>query len=152
MARVVGLESSSGPGFKSCSALELIPGGVDSACHPSEVSKMSASFLVSCVRVATRPGLCPIAKKTAEAAPTLCTEDGPNGLMDAYVPSFTPALMYLNCYLCLYTFTDTCFKAPSLVSLLMYTSCLTYFTCCVYYTVLLAVFMLIAKAICLLCF
>ena len=30
------------------------PGGVDSACHPSEVGKMSASLLVSCVGVATR--------------------------------------------------------------------------------------------------
>ena len=42
------------------SAVELIPGGVDSACHLSEVGKMSASLLVSCVRVATRPGLYPI--------------------------------------------------------------------------------------------
>ena len=45
--------------------VELIPGGVDSACHPSEVVKMSASLLVSCVGVVTRPGLCPIAKETA---------------------------------------------------------------------------------------
>ena len=59
MVRVVGqriLESS---------AVKLIPGGVDSACHPSEVGKMSASLLVSCVGVRTRPGLCPIAKETA---------------------------------------------------------------------------------------
>ena len=39
---------------------------------------MSANMLVYCVEVATRPGLCPIAKETAEAAPTLCTEYGPN--------------------------------------------------------------------------
>ena len=37
---------------------------------------MSASLLVSCDGVATRPGLCPIAKETAEAAPMLCTEYG----------------------------------------------------------------------------
>ena len=61
---VVGLGSSD-PESKSCSAVELIPGGVDSACQPSEVGKMSASMLVSCVGVATRPGLCPIAKETA---------------------------------------------------------------------------------------
>ena len=68
-------------GFGSCLAVELIPGGVNSACHPSEVSKMSASMLVYCVGVATHPGLCPIAKETAEAAPTLCTEYGPNLLL-----------------------------------------------------------------------
>ena len=38
---------------------------VDSACHPSEVGKMSVGVLVSCVGVATRPGLYPIAKETA---------------------------------------------------------------------------------------
>ena len=65
MVRVVGF-GSQGPEFKSRSAVELIPGGVNSACHPSEVGKMSASMLVvSCVGVATRPGLCPIAKETA---------------------------------------------------------------------------------------
>ena len=64
MVRVVGLGSLD-PEFKSHSAVELIPGGVDSACHPSEVSKISASMLVSCVRVVTHPGLCPIAKETA---------------------------------------------------------------------------------------
>ena len=64
MVRVVGL-GSEGPEFKSRSAVELIPGGVDSACHPSEVGKMSASMLVSCVGVATHPALCPIAKETA---------------------------------------------------------------------------------------
>ena len=68
--------------FKSHSAIELIPGGVDSACHPSEVGKTSASLLVSCVGVATCPGLCPIAKETAKAVPTLCTEYGPDGWMD----------------------------------------------------------------------
>jgi len=36
MVRVVGF-GSLGPEFKSCSAVELIPGGVNSACHPSEV-------------------------------------------------------------------------------------------------------------------
>ena len=35
MVMVVGLGSSD-PEFKSCSAVELTPGGVDSACHPSE--------------------------------------------------------------------------------------------------------------------
>ena len=62
---VVGL-GSQGPEFRSRSAVELIPGGVNSARHPSEVGKMSASLLlVSCVGVATRPGLYPIAKETA---------------------------------------------------------------------------------------
>ena len=56
---------SSGPEFKSRSTVELIPGGVNSACHPSAVSKTSASLLIYCVGVATRPGLCPIAKETA---------------------------------------------------------------------------------------
>ena len=42
---------------------------------------MSASMLVYCVGVATYPGLCPIAKETASAAPTLCTEYGPDGWM-----------------------------------------------------------------------
>ena len=32
----------------------------------------------------TCPGLCPIAKETAKAAPTLCTEYGSNGWMDGY--------------------------------------------------------------------
>ena len=72
---------SSDPEFKSHSAVELTPGRVDSARHPSEVCKMSASYLVSCVGVVTCPELCPIAKETASAAPTLCTEYGPNGWM-----------------------------------------------------------------------
>ena len=57
MVRVVGLGSYS--------ADELIPVGVDSACHPSEVRKMSASLLVSSVRVETCPGMCPIANEIA---------------------------------------------------------------------------------------
>ena len=81
MVRVV-VSGSYGPEFKSCLAVELIPGGVDSTCHPSKVGKMSASLLVYCVGVATRPGLCPIAKETASAAPMLRTEYGPNGWMD----------------------------------------------------------------------
>ena len=64
IVRVVGLGSLD-PEFKSHLAFELIPGGVHSACHPSEVGKMSASLLVSCIGVATCPGLCPIAKETA---------------------------------------------------------------------------------------
>ena len=50
IVRVVGLGSLD-PEFKSYSAVELIPGGVDSACHPSEVGKMSASLL----RIRARP-------------------------------------------------------------------------------------------------
>ena len=64
MFMVVGLGSED-PEFKSCLAVELVPGGVDSACHSSEVGKMCASLLVFCVRVVTCPGLCPIAKETA---------------------------------------------------------------------------------------
>ena len=64
MVRVVGLGSED-PEFKSHSAVELLPGVVDSACHPSEVGKMSAGMLVSYVGVVTRPRLCPIAKETA---------------------------------------------------------------------------------------
>ena len=73
---------SQDPEFKSHSAVELIPVGVDSACHPSEVVKMSAILLVSCVGVVTCPGLYPIAQDTAQAAPTLCTEYGPDGRMN----------------------------------------------------------------------
>ena len=62
MVRVVCLGSYD-PELKSHSAVVFIPGGVDSACHPSEVGKMIASLLVSCVRVATCPGLCPIVKE-----------------------------------------------------------------------------------------
>ena len=63
MVGVMGL-GSEGPKFKSHSAVELIPGGVDSACHPSEVGKMSGNLLGSCVGVATHPGLGPIAKES----------------------------------------------------------------------------------------
>ena len=63
----------------------LIPGGIDSACHPSELVKMSASMLVYRVGAATRPELSPIAKETALAAPTLCTEYGPDGWMDGWM-------------------------------------------------------------------
>ena len=63
---------------------------------------MSASMLVSCVGVATHPGLCPIVKETASAAPTLCTEYGPNGWMDGLMDSHTrstfAALMLDNRY------------------------------------------------------
>ena len=61
---MVGLGSKD-PEFKSPFAVELILDGVDSTHHPSEVGKMSASLLVSCVGVATSPGLYPIAKETA---------------------------------------------------------------------------------------
>ena len=64
MAWVVGFGSQD-PEFKSHSVVEITPGGDDSACHPFEVGKMSASLLVSCVRVVTRPGLWPIAQETA---------------------------------------------------------------------------------------
>ena len=64
VVRVVGLGSHD-PEFKPHSAIELIPGGVNSACHPSEVGKMRASMLVYCGGVATCPGLCSIAKETA---------------------------------------------------------------------------------------
>ena len=64
MVGVVGLGSDN-PEFKSHSAVELIPGGVDSACYPSEVGKMSSSMLVNCIGVATCPGLCPTVKETA---------------------------------------------------------------------------------------
>ena len=72
MVRVVGLGSKDRE-FKSHSAIELIPGWIDSACRPSEVGKMSATMLETCVGVATHPRLCPITKETVEAAPTLCT-------------------------------------------------------------------------------
>ena len=64
MVGVVGLGSEN-PEFKSHSVVKLIPGGVDSACCPSEVGKMSSSMLVYCIGVWTRPGLCPTAKETA---------------------------------------------------------------------------------------
>ena len=64
MVRVVGLGSKD-PELKSHSAVELITDGVDSACHPSDVGRMSASLLVYCGGVATRQRLCPIAKEAA---------------------------------------------------------------------------------------
>ena len=63
MVRVVGFGSQD-PEFNSHSAVELIPGGVDSACHPSEVGKLSASLLVACVGVSTCLVLYAIAKET----------------------------------------------------------------------------------------
>ena len=42
--RVMGF-GSEGPAFKSHLAVESIPGGVDSACHPSDVGKMRTSLL-----------------------------------------------------------------------------------------------------------
>ena len=65
MARVVGLGSKGPELKKSHFSVALIAGGVDSACHSSEVGKMRTSLLVSCVGVATHPGLCPMAKETA---------------------------------------------------------------------------------------
>ena len=44
MVRVAGL-GSKGPEFKSCPVTELILGGVDSACYPFKVNKMSTSLL-----------------------------------------------------------------------------------------------------------
>ena len=54
---------------------------------------MSASFLVSGVRVATCPGLCPRADETAEAAPTLCKEYGPNGWMEELWSAFKTTIL-----------------------------------------------------------
>ena len=86
MVQVVGLGSLD-PEFKFHSAVELISGGVDSACHPSEIGKISASMLAYRVGVVTRPGLCPIAKETASAKPTLCIECGPNGWIEYNSPN-----------------------------------------------------------------
>ena len=44
MVRVVGF-GSEGPEFKSRSAVELIPGVVNSACHPSLFGEMSTSIV-----------------------------------------------------------------------------------------------------------
>ena len=46
MGRVADL-GSSGPEFKLLLVVELTPGGVDSACHPSEVGEMSTGVLVT---------------------------------------------------------------------------------------------------------
>ena len=64
MVRVVGLGSEDSE-LKFHSAVKLIPGEVDSACHPSKVGKINVSMLVYCVGVTTHPGLCPIAVETA---------------------------------------------------------------------------------------
>ena len=40
------ISRSQGPEFEPLPAVELTPGGVDSACHRSEVSEMSTSVLV----------------------------------------------------------------------------------------------------------
>ena len=45
VVRVAGL-GPQGPGFEPLTAVELTPGGVDSACHPSKVGEMSTSVLV----------------------------------------------------------------------------------------------------------
>ena len=80
MVRVAGF-GSKGPEFKSGSAVELIPGVVNSACRPSEVGKMSASMLVSCRSddpsriVPNSQGDC-LSRTNA-----LCTECGPNILL-----------------------------------------------------------------------
>ena len=44
MVRLVGFGSED-PEFIFCLAVELIPGGVDSACHSPEVGKVSTSLL-----------------------------------------------------------------------------------------------------------
>ena len=45
MVRVAGLGPLA-PEFELLITIELTPGGVDSACHPSEVGEMSTSALV----------------------------------------------------------------------------------------------------------
>ena len=87
MVRLVGIGSHLDPGILSSKPTFLFNKyqvGL-TVCYPSEVGKMSASLLVSCVGVVTCPGLCPIAKETALAAPTLCTEYGPDGWMDKFM-------------------------------------------------------------------
>ena len=64
MARVVGL-GFEGPEFKSCLAVELIPGGLTRPVILPKSANLSAGLLVSCVGVAIHPALCPIAKETA---------------------------------------------------------------------------------------
>ena len=67
MVRVVGL-GSSGPEFKFLFSVEFIPGGVDSACHPSKVGKMSASLLAA-------PTLC-LLRQHQRSAQSLVPIDG----------------------------------------------------------------------------
>ena len=62
MVTVVGFGSED-PEFKSHSAVELTPGGVD--CMSSFRDRKNECRLASCVGVAIRPGLCLIAKETA---------------------------------------------------------------------------------------
>ena len=62
-------------------------------------------FYFHIIITVTRPGLCPIAKETAEAAPTLCTEYGPDGWMDALwkilgLRGVSPKLINLMSELC----------------------------------------------------
>ena len=80
---------SKGPEFKSWLAVELIPGGVDSACHPSEVGESEYQLagmiepleypvsewwpIQDCAKQPRRP---------ASVAVMLCTEYGPNGWME----------------------------------------------------------------------
>ena len=45
------------------------------------------------VGVATRPGMCPIAQETAQAAPMLCTEYDPNGWMEYGMSQVEPKLI-----------------------------------------------------------
>ena len=45
VVKVAGLGSSD-PEFEPMSAVELTPGGVDKACHPSEVGEMTTNVLV----------------------------------------------------------------------------------------------------------
>jgi len=84
--RVVGL-GSEGPKFKSHSFIELISGGVDSACHPSKVGKMSTSLLgwLSHLNILCQSGdpsrIVPNCPGDRFAAPMLYIEYGPNGWM-----------------------------------------------------------------------
>ena len=57
---------------------------------------MSASLLLSCVGVATRPGSYPRAKETALAAPTLCTVYGLDGWMDGLLACAEQCVMLIN--------------------------------------------------------
>ena len=89
LVRVVGLGSED-PEFKSHSALELIQGGIDSACHPSKVSKMSAGLLVSCVGVAIVPRIVPNSQGDylGSSAQSLVPMDGWNKMLDPYIMYF----------------------------------------------------------------
>ena len=76
VVRVAGL-GYWGPEFKPLSTVELSPGGVDSACHPSKVGETSVTLLWGnnpsgepAAGVATRLGLL-LPNETASATP--CT-------------------------------------------------------------------------------